>query len=434
MELEAIDVGGITVHGKEMLQFPTHPRIAHMLQSIAHDSKGKKSLATDIAALLEERDPMPRESGADISLRLDALRKWRNGDRVNADKNVLERIERLAANWRKLLNASVDNTLSNGHETGELLVAAYPERIARQQQKQSEYYTLSNGRVARLPNHDPLIHEPWLCIAQLDLGQKEGKIFLAASVGEKDLFSRSNEIEVVGWDEERSMVTASVERRVGGLLLDRKPVQKIPEEEKNRVLLEVIRAKGLKLLRWSDNIQLLQARIQCLRTWRPDEGWPDLQEEKLLATLELWLTPYLTGIYKLTDLEKLDTHAMLMNLLPWVFQNKLEQLTPTHLTVPSGSRVPIQYFSDGRPPVMEVRLQEMFGLSETPAINETRTKILLHLLSPGYKPVQVTQDLKSFWHTAYHEVRKELRMRYPKHSWPEDPWTAQPIRGAKKRH
>ncbi len=433
LQLKAVNENGITLRGKEMLRLPTHPRIAHMLQMNTDDSKGKKALATDLAAMLEERDPLPRNSGADISLRLEALRKWRSGKPVSAEKNVLERIERLAANWRRLLVTSIDNTVPADHEIGELLMAAYPERVARQQQRQSEHYTMSNGRVARLSDHDPLMHEPWLCIAQLDLGQKEGKIFLAASVGENDLQALAMEYNSVRWDEERAMVTAATEKRVGGLLLEKKPIQKIPEEDKNQVLLGIIREKGLRLLQWNEEVQSLQARIQSLKIWRPEEGWPDLQEENLLKTLETWLSPYLMGIYKLSDLEKLDIHAMLMGLLPWILQNKLELLAPLRLTVPSGSRVSIKYFSDGSSPVMEVRLQEMFGLSETPVVNEGRNKILLHLLSPGYKPVQVTQDLKSFWQTTYYDVRKELRMRYPRHSWPEDPWTAQAIRGAKKR-
>jgi len=187
------------------------------------------------------------------------------------------------------------------------------------------------------------------------------------------------------------------------------------------------------MLDWNESQQQWQSRILCLRNWRSDEYWPDVSDEKLLATLEEWLTPYLTSITKKAELERLDKHAMITGILPWEMQSKLDSLAPKHIAVPTGSQVKVNYFSDGQSPVIEVGLQEMFGLLETPTINEGRTKVLLHLLSPGYKPVQVTQDLKSFWQTTYHEVRKELRMRYPRHHWPEDPWTAEAVRGVKRK-
>jgi ATP-dependent helicase HrpB len=428
--LEAIDEQGITKWGRDMLKLPTHPRISHML--LKAKGKTEQALVTDVAAVLEERDPLGKELGADLSLRVECVRKFRSGEKVFADRNAMERIERLAENWRRLLKADLDNNHPDGYVIGKLLMAAYPERIARQQSKQSESFSLSNGRVARLPAHDPLVHETWLCVAHLDAGQREGKIFLAAPVDESDL--QSLEVETIRWDEDRHMVTAALEKRVGTLLLGSKPIHQLDEQKKNAVLLEVIRQKGLAILNISDDARLLQARIQSLRKWRPEDHWPDFGDEHLLATLESWLPPFLAGIYKQSEMEKLDFSEMLFSLLPWELRNRLETLAPSRLPVPSGSMISIQYFPDGRPPVMEVRLQEMFGLQETPAVNEGRTKILLHLLSPGYKPVQVTQDLKSFWHTTYHEVRKELRMRYPKHSWPEDPWTAVAVRGVKKRN
>ncbi len=428
-QLGAIDERGITARGKNMLRLPTHPRISHML-SIA---RSEKALASDVAALLEERDPLTKESGADLSLRIEVLRKWRKGEKVFADKAVLERIERLAANWRKLLDVPADNNHPAHFDVGKLVIAAYPERIARQQSKQSDYYTLANGRVAKLPSHDPLMHETWICATQLDAGQKEGKIFLAAPLDENDLMELAVTSETVRWDEDRTMVTASREKRVGNLLLESRPVQNMMEDEKNKVIFSIVRQEGLKMVGWSDECKVLQARIQSIKHWRPEEEWPDLSEVHLLKTMEAWLTPYLTSIYKRSELEKFDLRTMLLGFLSWSQQGKLESLAPSRISVPSGTMISLQYFQEGSPPVMEVRLQEMFGLLETPAVNEGRTKILLHLLSPGYKPVQVTQDLRSFWQTTYHEVRKELRMRYPRHSWPEDPWTAVAVRGPKKR-
>jgi len=443
-QLGAIDDRGITPRGKAMLRLPTHPRIAHLLLEAGDEpgnNKGSKgrvvnslaALAADLAALLEERDPLTKESGADLALRVEALRKWRAGERVYADRGVLERINKLATNWRRLLRVDEDNAIPHDTQVGRLLVAAYPERIARQQEKHSERYRLANGRFFKLPQHDPLMREAWLCVAQLDGGGGEGKIFMAAAVHHQDLLELAHSQEVVRWDADRNQVVSVVEKRVGTLVLESKPALVMDETKRLHVLCDHIRSQGLKSLGWDEAQERWQARVMNVRIWRPDENWPDVSDDHLLQTLEEWLTPYLTNVNKQSELERLDLPSILSGILPWDLQNRLDALAPSKLQVPSGSMIGVQYFADGRFPVIEVRLQEMFGLQETPAVNEGRTKVLLHLLSPGYKPVQVTQDLKSFWQTTYHEVRKELRMRYPRHHWPEDPWTAEAVRGAKRR-
>jgi ATP-dependent helicase HrpB len=347
---------------------------------------------------------------------------------------MLERIEKLAASWRKLLHLPVDNSAVSDKEVGRLIMAAYPERIARQVGKHSERYKLVNGRTVKLPPHDPLTREPWLVVAQLDAGGGgEGKIFQAAPLDEQDLLDHSAEQDRVTWDEDRGMIVAYREKRVGSLLLSAKQVSTISAEKRIEVLCDMIRAQGLKVLGWEETLKPWQARVMSVREWRKEEGWPDVSEESLLEHLETWLAPFLTDISKRNELQKLDANTILSTILPWEKNNKLDVLAPERLPVPSGSLIKLDYFPDGRAPAMEVRLQEVFGLLETPAVNEGRNKIILHLLSPGYKPVQVTQDLKSFWTNTYAEVRKELRTRYPKHSWPEDPWTAQAVRGAKRR-
>ena len=435
-ELRALNGKQITDRGREMLRLPTHPRLAHMLLE-ARDAPGPPSqalaLATDIAAVLEERDPMPKTSGADLSLRIELLRRWRKGEKVAAEKNALEKIERLARAWRQLFNISTDNDHVPDTQVGGCLIEAYPERIAKQVAKHSERYKMVNGRIARLPEHDPLQGDPWLAVAHIDAGNQEGKIFLAAPVDAQDLTALAEEKEIVSWDDNRQMVTGSLEMRIGNLSLSSRPLDKLAQEKKNEVLFSVIREKGLAFLNWADSETSWQARVLSLKQWRADEAWPDVTDENLLNTLEEWLSPFLLNLYKRSDIVKLDMRSILMTLLPWDLQPRLGALAPTALPVPSGSMIKLQYFPDGRPPVMEVRLQEVFGLLETPAVNEGRNKVILHLLSPGFKPVQVTQDLKSFWATTYAEVRKELRSRYPKHSWPEDPWTAQAVRGAKRR-
>lgn len=427
-ELEALHDNKITARGKEMLKLPTHPRIAHMLLT-----SDDKALATDVASLLEERDPLPKQSGSDLSLRAEVLRKWRTGERVAAERSVLERVERLAASWRKVFKVSADNAAPIDEEVGRLIMEAYPERVARQQEKQSVRYKLANGRMASLPQHDPLMREEWLAIAQLDAGAKEGKIFLAAPVNKEYLLKHAREQEVVKWDTERGIITAQLESRIGNVVVMAKPLQKIPDELRIKILCEAVQQEGVKLLNWSEDNSQWQARVLSLRTWRPDESWPDVSEAEVLKNVTQWLAPFLGSVNKRSDLQRLEVQPMLDSILSWEHQQTLNKLAPTKLAVPSGSQITVQYFNDGAPPIMEVRLQEMFGLPETPVVNDGRTKILLHLLSPGYKPVQVTQDLKSFWHTTYHEVRKELRMRYPKHHWPEDPWTAEAVRGIKRK-
>ncbi|MBT1685032.1 ATP-dependent helicase HrpB [Dawidia soli] len=429
--LGATNEGIITGRGREMLKLPTHPRIAHLLLEAAADKQ--VALAADIAALLEERDPLPKEAGADLALRVEALRKWRKGEKSFADRGVLERVEKLAANWRRMLKVEEDNIIPKDETIGRLLLAAYPERVAQQQGKNSERYKLANGRVAKLQEHDPLHRETWLCVAQLDAGSGEGKIFLATAVSPADLVAQAREQEVVRWDDERKAVVGNLEKRVGTLLLESKPLGQVSDENRIAVICNYIRDKGLKAIGWDEAQQAWQARVMSLKHWRPGESWPDVQEEALLQTLEVWLAPFLTGLSRLSELQRLNWHDILPSLLPWELGSRLDTLAPVRIQVPSGSMIQLQYFVDGRFPVIEVRLQEMFGLLETPSINEGRTKVLLHLLSPGYKPVQVTQDLKSFWQTTYHEVRKELRMRYPRHHWPEDPWTAEAVRGAKRR-
>ncbi len=430
IQLDALENNKISARGKEMLKLPTHPRIAHMLLSAIGDRE--QALATDLAALLEERDILSKEAGTDLVLRVEMLRRWRSGERVSAERSVLERVERLASSWRKIFKLSADNSTVADTSVGKLLAEAYPERIARQLEKHGLRYKLTNGRIVRLPDHDPLLRESWLVAAQLDSGGTEGKIFLAAPVHESDLLERAQEHESIRWDKERGMLTAALEKRIGNVVLSSKPVSKISEEQRIKILCEVVREEGLKLLNWSNAHDEWQARVMSLRAWRPDEGWPDVSTGHLLATAEEWLSPYINQVSKRIDFQRLDLQQILMSILPWNLHSKLDALAPSRLPVPSGSQIKLTYFQDGRAPVMEVRLQEMFGLLETPAINEGRTKILLHLLSPGYKPVQVTQDLKSFWQTIYHEVRSELRRRYPKHHWPEDPWTAEAVRGVRK--
>jgi ATP-dependent helicase HrpB len=437
-QLGALQNNKITTRGKEMLQMPTHPRLAHMLIEAGFFQKKDPTesyiaLASDIASILEERDPLSKETGADLSLRIELLRKYRAGERVNADKRVLDRIERLAQSWRKLLKIEPDNNAPDVFKIGKLLATAYPERIAKRIDKTGLRYRLANGRIVKLNETDALAKEEWLAVAHLDAGTNEGKIFLAAAFDSNDLFELAEERQSVSWDKQRGMVVGVIEKRVGNLILETKALEKIDDALRIQVICNVIRENGLKILNWSDTQEDLQARVLSLRAWRPNDDWPDISNEHLLETLEEWLSPYLLKINKLTELQKLDFTQILHSILPWELSQKLDKLAPSKMEVPTGSMIKLSYFNDGSKIEMAVRLQEVFGLFETPTVNEGKNKILLHLLSPGYKPVQITQDLKSFWEKTYFEVRKELLSRYPKHHWPENPLTAEAMRGPKKR-
>ena len=437
-QLGALQNNKITARGKEMLQMPTHPRLAHMLIEATHFEKNNpeenfKALATDIASILEERDPLSKETGADLSLRIELLRKFRTGERVNADKKVLDRIERLAQSWRKLLKIEPDNNTPDVFKIGKLLATAYPERIAKRIDKTGLRYRLANGRIVKLNETDALAKEEWLAVAHLDAGTNEGKIFLAAAFDANDLFELAEERQSVSWDKQRGMVVGVIEKRVGNLILETKALEKIDDAQRIQVICNVIRENGLKILNWSDRQEDFQARVLSLRAWRPNEDWPDISNEHLLETLEEWLSPYLLKTNKLTELQKLDFTQILHSILPWELSQKLDKLAPSKMEVPTGSMIKLSYFNDGSKIEMAVRLQEVFGLFETPTVNEGMNKIVLHLLSPGYKPVQITQDLKSFWNKTYFEVRKDLLSRYPKHHWPENPLTAEAMRGPKKR-
>lgn len=430
-QLGAIVEKKITARGKEMVKLPTHPRIAHLLLSAKIPRE--KSLATDLAAILEERDPLPREIGADLCLRIEILRKWRRGERTGGERNALERIEKIASSYRRILQVDADNATFPDTDVGKLLMEAYPERIAKQTEKFSARYKLTNGRTAKLQDHDPLLQRTWLSIASVDLGANEGKIFSAAPVDENDISLLAIERERIAWDGDRGMIVGYLAKQIGAITLSSRPLAKIDEPSRLRTLCEAIREEGLRLLDWNEAHEQWQARVLSLKKWRGDQAWPDVSNEGLLNSAEEWLVPYLINVSNRQDFKRLDLTNLLLGILPWELQQQFEKLAPEKMHVPSGSMIKIGYSINGELPIMKVRLQEVFGLQETPTVNEGRTKIILHLLSPGYKPVQVTQDLKSFWNTTYHDVRKELRMRYPKHHWPEDPWTAEAVRGVRKK-
>ncbi|MBX3329652.1 MAG: ATP-dependent helicase HrpB [Nitrospira sp.] len=436
--------GRPTDHARRMAELPLHPRLAHMLLRAA--PLGLADLACEVAALLSERDILhgPRERrNADLQVRLDVLRGQYDSIGVEVNRAAVDRVRRTAQLWRRRLisgqsREAEDNGYDRSSSIGLLVALAYPDRIARRQSDREGRYRLVNGRGARFKTADPLAMEPFLVIADLDGGDQWSEINLAVPIAQKDIESlyhdRLIEEEEVTWDDVISAVRALQRRRLGAMILCEEAASSPDVNKVKAKLLQGIHKSGLEVLSFSRLLQQWRARVMWLRCIDgPQSGWPDLSEETLLRTLDQWLGPYLTGITTLDRVKRLDLTAPLHALLTHEQQRRLDRLAPTHITVPSGSCLPIDY-EQPESPVLAVRLQEMFGCKDTPRVADGKIPLILHLLSPAKRPVQVTQDLGGFWKRAYHDVRKELRGRYPKHHWPEDPIGAAPTAKAKQRN
>lgn len=431
-ELDALTPDGrATPAGLKLLSLPTHPRLAHLLRGGA--DLGLGALAADVAALLEERDPL-QGSGSDLNERLNALRRWRNRQGAGGDVAVMERIERLARNWRQALNAAVDNSPADPFHTGRLVALAYPERVAALRPGTPDRYLMAGGQGVRLPEADPLAGTPLLAVAHLDarMVAGEGRVYLASPLRQEDLTGRVTQQTSVRWDARSGTLLAQSETRLGAIMLEAEPLKTVATELRVQALLGAVRQEGLGLLRWTDAARQWQARVSSLRAWR-GEDWPDLSDAALQERLEDWLPALLKAARSREDLGRIDVLPAVAALLPWNLTRLLDELAPLTLEVPSGSRVRLEYRPGGEAPILAVKFQELFGLADTPAVNAGRTPVLLHLLSPARRPVQVTQDLRSFWHKGYFEARKDLKGQYPRHPWPDDPWTAEATRKAKPR-
>ncbi|WP_194775852.1 ATP-dependent helicase HrpB [Pararhodonellum marinum] len=427
-QLQAVENGKITLHGKEVHALPCHPRIAHML--IKASASDQLALATDVAALMEERDPMGSEAGVDMNLRIEQLRRVR---KENLQVKAFQKIEKVAASYRKMFGIAADNRPFDPFETGVLLAYAYPERIASARPGNNAQFQLANGKLAMMGHRDDLAHESWIAIAHVDARDGVGKIFLAAPLNPKDLLPLVKEKEILTWDTRKGGLQASKDLRIGSIVLQSKPITHIPEKELDQILSTTLKAEGAHLLDFNEAVTQFQYRVNALKIWRPEENWPDFQTNALLENTLEWLAPYWQGVRKNEALKKLPLEEILFHSLSPEQQKALHRLAPEKIEVPSGSKVRLQYAPDGQTPVLAVRLQELFGMQETPRVNGGQVPVLIHLLSPGFKPVQVTGDLKSFWQNTYFEVRKELKRRYPKHYWPDDPLQAEAVSGVKRK-
>ncbi len=411
----------LTAHGEAMADLPVHPRLAHLL--LTGHRLGLGPLATELAALLGDRDPF-RLDGADVAGRLARLRADRGGP-ARRLRETAKRLQRLLP--REKTETVVDP--ADPRWIGFLVACAWPERIARRREAGGTVYQLAGGRAAALGETDPLRAEIWLAVAHA--GQVQGRptdrIFLAAPLDpalfDDHLAHQVKSVENMQWDDRTERFVAERQRRVGRIVLAREPLDEVPDETRIAALADFLRRRGLDLLPWTDSLRQWRARVALLRRLEPEQGWPDLSDEHLLATLETWLGPQLAGVSSLRDFEKIDLHGALAALLPWPLPRRLDEEAPERWRTPAGNAHRIDYTAE--PPVLAVKLQEMFGTTATPTVAGGRVPLQLHLLSPARRPLAVTQDLAGFWQNAYPEVKKEMKGRYPKHPWPDDPLTAQ---------
>ena len=430
----------ITPRGKRMLALGTHPRLAAML--LAPDAPQRTALACDLAALIEARDPLRTRSDA-LAMRWQALAAFRDG-RVGADANrsALAAIDAAAKQWRRRLHCdAAPPATAPAHALGDLLAHAFPDRIARQHPQDPRRYQLANGRMARLFDDSALYGEPWLVASELRLDAKDALLLRAAPVDEarlrRDFAAHFREGDELRWDAARRALASERVERFDGIVLSSRPAGRVDPAMAAQALVAAVRELGLDVLPWSESLAQWRARVRCLRAWMPELGLPDLSGEALLASLEDWLQPAFAGKTRLDALAADELADALKSGVDWNLRQRIDALAPTRIEVPSGMQRGIDYAVDaaGEPaaPVLAVKLQELFGLAETPRIAEGRVPLTLHLLSPAGRPLQVTGDLRGFWERTYPEVKKEMKGRYPKHPWPDDPWNATATHRAKPR-
>ena len=443
--LEAIDSGGrVTPLGRDMAALGMHPRLAHMV--LRGRDMGFERLACWIAALLSERDPLRAGPGfrdSDFAHRIEVLHGRAAPPGMEVDSGAVRRVQRVVQQVERQLGRMRPSRtpatphLAEGDAVGLLLAFAYPDRIGRAREGGGGRYALSSGRGATFTEATALARSEFIVVAALDAGDREARIQLAASLDpallETHFSAAIHEGASVAWDPKSETVAARRVRRLGSLVLRDEPLRNAPADALLAAMLDGIRSLGLGCLPWTRALEQWRSRVAVVRGHdvRGSAEWPDVSDAALLGSLDSWLGPWLDGVTRRDQLGRVDLAGALHGLLDWNAQRRLDELAPTHLTVPSGSRIALDY--EGAEPKLSVRLQEVFGLMDSPRIVDGRVPVTLELLSPARRPVQVTRDLASFWSRGYHEVRKELKGRYPKHYWPDDPHEAVATRRVRPR-
>ena len=449
--LGALDADGrITKHGREMAAIGVHPRFAHML--LRARAMGRLPLAADLAALLGERDLLRGASGArdaDIRTRIEVMRG--EGSPAGIDRFGLQRARRAAKDLlHQVAGASgpTGPTSESGaygaEDAGVVLALAYPDRIGRRRPGGADgRFTLANGRGAHFAEPQGLARQDLIVAVDLDDRERDARILLAAPLSraeiEEHMSERLRRRESVEWSSRDQAVIARRTVELDAIVLEEKPLPEIPVEAARAAMLTGVRELGIDSLSWSREARDLQTRIEFVRQLQLPAGtsseratWPPVSDADLAASVETWLAPWLDGITRKDHLARISLVDALRSLLTWEQQRELDSLAPTHLEVPTGSQIRIDYL-DPSAPAISVRLQEVFGLDATPRIGGGRIPVTFKLLSPAQRPVQVTRDLASFWRGSYADVRKDMRGRYPKHYWPENPLEAQPTRGVRRK-
>ena len=434
--LGALDSAGrISAHGREMATLGLHPRLAHML--LRARDLGCLRLAVDLAALLSERDifrGLSASRDADITARIDIMR---GGGAGAVDRNSLQRARATARDlMRQLGDHAQDDRPYEIDRAGVLLAFAYPDRIGRRRSGSPGAYTLANGRGAHFAEVQSLAKRELIVAVDLDDSDRDARILLAAPIERADLdeymSERLQRSESIEWSVRDQAVVARRVVRLGEIVLEEKPIPDVPADAARAAMLQGVGELGIAALPWTRDARDLQARIEFARKQGAGPAWPDVSDTALATSLEHWLSPWLDGVTRRDHLARLSMVDILRGLLSWDEQRELDRLAPTHLQVPSGSHIRIDYLDESAP-VVAVRLQEVFGLEATPRIGGGRVPVTFKLLSPAQRPVQVTRDLAGFWRGTYADVRKDMRGRYPKHYWPENPLAALPVRGVRRR-
>ena len=417
-KINAVNKGELTAHGQRFANFPCHPRLAQLL--VQSEKLGATSLGSLVASLLSERPP--KNLGTDIYDHIVAIEQSRNPQH----KAWQQRVKQLARTLGNPLKKDNTSTQDKGEITGLLIAQAFPERIAKRKASNNgvAVFQLANGRAAQLDESDALAQEPWLSIAEAGglAGKSQDRIFIAAALNPRffneDLASHIKEITVAQWQDDKGRFIAENRTLLDKILIQKKAINNIPAEVRTQALSALLRDKGLDYLDWEDNSVQFIARVAFLRN-KQGNDWPDMSRDGLLSALDDWLTPHLANINTLADFKKITLFPLLKVLLPWPKMQKLDELAPAKIPIPSGRMANIDYQQS--PPVLAVKLQEMFGCHTTPTVLNGQQNITVHLLSPAKQPLQVTQDLAAFWKTGYTEVKKEMKGRYPRHPWPDDP-------------
>lgn len=424
----------LTAHGETLANFPAHPRLAHMMLKGAQH--GWSTEAATLAAVLSEPG-RPADTGVDLEILIEQL-LLASKDRRPWVQRVLQQTKQFQRDLPQ--GASLPN--KSRTPVGCLIAWAYPDRIAKQRIDGHQSYQLSSGRAARLPEHSSLTRAHWLAVAETggSQGQQEDRIYLAAPLDPETFNNVLEELtrteSTAYWDERQQRFVAEQRTCIGALIWRQRTETNLPSEQKTAALINYLLQKGWQQLPWDAHTEQWLARVQLLKSVpecqsRDLPPWPDVSTEGLQTTMEVWLGPHLNGVTTLAGLKKLNLAEILAALLPWPLPQKLEEWAPTHFTVPSGSRIAVDYCQER--PVLAVKLQEMFGCQNTPTVARGKVSLVIHLLSPARRPLQITQDLAGFWRTTYADVKKEMQGRYPKHPWPEDPLNATATRHTKNR-